>query len=108
MPGDITASNFGKYQDWRVVTNKPTTNDILAGLHVLIAEAIAVIANQGRRPYKSTLPIVISGGGTMNYALVKALKKTFAYLHNEVIIPEQAIFGTLQGLFVLDAQSINT
>lgn len=108
LPGDITASNFGKYQDWRVVTNKPTTNDILAGLHVLIAESIAVIANQASRPYKSNLPIVITGGGTMNNALVKALKKTFAYLHKEVIIPEQAIFGTLQGLFVLDAQSINT
>lgn len=103
LPGDITASNFGKYQDWRVVTNKPTKNDILAGIHVMVAETIAGISNQASRAYKADLPIVLTGGGTLNKALVKELKKTFTYLHKEVIIPEQAVYGTLNGLFELDS-----
>lgn len=100
LPGDITASNFGKYQDWRVITNKPGKNDILAGLHVLVSETIAVLARQSIKPY-GDLPIILTGGGTMNKALVKYLQKTFQYLGKEVIIPENAIFGTLKGLFEL-------
>ncbi len=103
LPGDITASNFGKYQDWRVVTNKPDKNDILAGLHVLVAETISVIATQASRSYRPDIPIVLTGGGTMNAALVKYLKKTFTYLNKEVIIPENAIYGTLNGLYVIDS-----
>ena len=102
LPGDITASNFGKYQDWRVIQNKPNNNDILAGLHVLIAETISVIANQASRAYSPDLPIVITGGGTLNKALVKNLKKTFKYLNKDIIIPNNAIYGTLNGLFEID------
>ena len=102
LPGNITASNFGKYQDWRVVQNEPNNNDILAGLHVLVAETISVIANQASRAYKPDIPIVITGGGTLNAALVKNLKKTFRYLNKEVIIPNNAIYGTLIGLFEID------
>lgn len=100
LPGDITASNFGKYQDWRVISKKPGKNDILAGLHVLVSETIAVVARQSIKPY-GDLPIILTGGGTMNKALVKYLQKTFQYLGKEVIIPENAIFGTLKGLFEL-------
>lgn len=102
LPGDITASNFGKYQDWRVIKNKPDTNDILAGLHVMVAETISGLASQASRAYRDDLPIVITGGGTLNAALVKYLQKTFIYLKKEVIIPENAIYGTLNGLFEVD------
>lgn len=102
LPGDITASNFGKYQDWRVVKNKPNNNDILAGLHVMVAETISGLASQASRAYRQDLPIVITGGGSLNGALVKYLQKTFIYLHKEVIIPENAIYGTLNGLFEVD------
>ena len=102
LPGDITASNFGKYQDWRVIKSKPSTNDILAGLHVMVAETIAGLASQASRAYREDVPIVLTGGGTMNKALVKDLKKTFNYLNKKVIIPRNAIYGTLNGLFKID------
>ncbi len=104
LPGDITASNFGKYQDWRTVkNNKPNSNDILAGIHVMVAETISSIASQASRSYRDDLPIVLTGGGTMNAALVKHLKHSFVYLKKDVIIPEEAIYGTLNGLFEVDA-----
>lgn len=108
LPGDITASNFGKYQDWRHV-RQPTKNDILAGLHVLVAETIAGLSNQATQAYNSSdLPIVLTGGGTLNGALVKYLQKTFQYLQKTVIVPENAIYGTLTGLFALFDQHNNT
>lgn len=105
LPGDITASNFGKYQNWRTIDNEPNKNDILAGLHIMVAESIAVIAQQAIKPYGSDLPIVLTGGGTMNSALIKYLEKTFQYLNKDVIIPKNAIYGTLQGLFVVHSRS---
>lgn len=102
LPHDITASNFGKYQKWRHVNEKPNKNDILAGLHVMVAESIAVIANQASKKYNDHVPIVLTGGGTLNPALVKYLKKTFLFLNKECIIPKNAMYATLYGLFVLN------
>lgn len=106
LPSDITASNFGKYQDWRNVKTKPNNSDLLAGLHVLVAETISVIASQSSKAYTSGLPIVLTGGGTMNRALVKYLLKTFTYLERKVIVPNNAIYATLNGLFILDKLKI--
>lgn len=103
IPGHITASNFGKYQDWRYLdpTSKPTTYDLLAGLHVMIAETICTIGTLASRKYSDLdLPIVITGGGTLNPALIRYLQTTFDYLNQKYVIPELAPYGTLHGIFI--------
>ena len=105
LPASITASNFGKYQNWRHIDEKPSINDLLAGLHVLVAETIAVITFQASKTYTKnhSIPIVITGGGTLNEALTVNLKKTFKFLNDiECIVPQNALYGTLHGLFVLE------
>lgn len=103
LPGDLTASNFGKYQDWRHIKkkSKPSKTDLLAGLHIMVSETIAVVSTLASRRYaEKNLPIVITGGGTLNLGLVKYLKKTFSFLTQKFIIPEHAVYGTLHGVFV--------
>lgn len=103
LPGDVTASNFGKYQDWRHLDNakKPDARDLLAALHKMVGETIAVMANLACKQHgKVHLPVSITGGGTLNHALVKYLRSTFTYLDQEFIIPRNAEFSTLYGLFV--------
>ncbi|MHA2362644.1 MAG: hypothetical protein ACXAC7_01705 [Candidatus Hodarchaeales archaeon] len=106
LPAHITASNFGKYQNWRHVTissneSKPSKDDLLAGLHSMVSETIAVISTLASRQFtKKKLPVVITGGGTLNPGLVKYLKSTFEYLKQKFVFPEKAIFGTLYGCFI--------
>lgn len=101
LPGDITASNFGKYQYW-TKTARPKINDLIAGLHVMVAESLAVIVTQTSKSFSPTIPIVITGGGTLNTVLLSYITKTFTYLEKDFIIPENAIYATLYGLFVLE------
>lgn len=103
LPGNVTASNFGKYQDWRHLdcAKKPDAKDLLAALHKMVAETIAVMANLASKQHgKVHLPVSITGGGTLNHALVKYLKISFEYLDQEFVIPLKAEFSTLYGLFV--------
>ena len=105
IPGNITASNFGKYQNWRHFERgtKPTKPDFLAGIHTLVGETIAMISTLASRQYRENhhnLPIVITGGGALNPALIKVLKFTYEYLKQDYIIPEYAEYATLHGMFV--------
>ena len=103
LPGNITASNFGKYQDWRhnKPETKPSIQDLLAGLHSMVGETIAVVSTLASRQKSSEgLPIVGTGGGTMNEALVRELEFTFNYMKQEYIIPTNAVYGSLTGVFV--------
>jgi pantothenate kinase len=104
LPGNVTASNFGKYQEWRHIDlgKQPEPKDLLAALHKMIGETIAVMANlAGKQCCKPKLPVVVTGGGTLNRALMKYLDITFAYLDQPFIIPSKAVYSTLHGLFVL-------
>lgn len=103
LPGDITASNFGKYQKWRYMNNnqRPEVKDLLAALHKMVGETIGVIANLACKQYRSDhLPVVVTGGGTLNRALLKHLDATFKYLSQPYIVPSKAVYSTLHGLFV--------
>ncbi len=102
IPGEITASNFGKYQKWRhiQVGKKPDQKDLLAALHKMIGESIAVMANLACRQCSLLdLPVVITGGGTLNRALLKYLDISFQYLGQPYIVPSKAVYSTLHGLF---------
>ena len=104
LPGDITASNFGKYQDWRHLSEeeKPNNHDLLAGLHRMVGETIAVIVNAVRGQFsEEELPVVITGGGTLNKALVENLEYSFSFFKQPYVVPEQAVYSTLYGLFVV-------
>lgn len=105
LPSTTTASNFGKYQDWRKLKpeDHPSNDDLLAGLHTMVGQVIATIATalaRGRCRPDATLPIVVTGGGTLNPALVKYLRSTFGFLNQEVVFPPKGEYGTLHGLFV--------
>ena len=103
LPGNVTASNFGKYQQWRHINQgkQPEPKDLLAALHKMIGETIAVMANLACKQCScAELPVVVSGGGTLNRALIKYLDITFAYLGQPYIIPSKAVYSTLHGLFV--------
>lgn len=103
LPGDVTASNFGKYQQWRQINmgKKPEPKDLLAALHKMIGETVAVMANLAcKQCAHPNLPVVITGGGTLNRALLKYLDITFQYLSQPYIIPSKAVYSTLHGLFV--------
>lgn len=105
IPGYITASNFGKYQDWRHADeeNKPSKADFLAGLHSMVGETIAMVSTLASRQYKDSnpeLPIIITGGGTLNSALINNLEFTYKYLNQKYTIPENAVFATLHGVFL--------
>lgn len=105
LPGDITASNFGKYQDWRHIglDRRPDINDLLAGLHKMVAETIAVMAGLACKQYTDKkLTVSVTGGGTLNRALMKYLRISFDYLEQPYIIPQKAVFSTLHGLFVFE------
>ena len=103
LPGDVTASNFGKYQEWRHLNKgkMPEPKDLLAALHKMIGETIGVMANLACKQCKTRgLPVVITGGGTLSRALIKYLDITFQYLKQPYIIPSKAVYSTLHGLFV--------
>lgn len=103
LPGDITASNFGKYQNWRHINHgkKPDPKDLLAALHKMVGETIAVMANLACKQCSVVdLPVIITGGGTLNRALLKYLDITFKYLGQPYIVPSKAVYSTLHGLFV--------
>jgi hypothetical protein len=103
IPGDITASNFGKYQDWRHIDTgrMPDVKDLLAGLYRMVGEVLGVMANLACRTVSDEkIPVVVTGGGTLNRALVKYLRVTFEYLDQPFVVPQKAVFGTLYGLFV--------
>jgi pantothenate kinase len=105
MPGDTTASNFGKYQDWRHIgiQKQPEIPDLLAALYKMVAETIAVIANLAcKQCATNDILVSVTGGGTLNRALMEHLKSTFEYLQQPCIIPRKAVFGTLHGLFVYE------
>ena len=106
IPGYITASNFGKYQNWRHVNaeNKPSKVDFLAGLHSMVGETIAMVSTLASRQYRDInpeLPIIITGGGTLNPALINYLEFTYKYLNQKYIIPQNAVFATLHGVFLV-------
>lgn len=126
LPGDITASNFGKYQRWRMreMKEKPKSADMLAGLHRMVGETLSVIGSLGCRTAVACgaalasgknaasktndvcteaaygLTVVVTGGGTLNKALCDHMRRTFEYLHQPYVIPDKSEFGTLHGLFV--------
>lgn len=109
LPGEITASNFGKYQDWRHLSEeeKPNKHDLLAGLHRMVGETIAVIVNavRGQFSEEKNLPVVITGGGTLNKALLKNLEYGFSFFKQPYIVPALAVYSTLCGLFVANEES---
>jgi len=105
LPGDVTASNFGKYQDWRHIglDRRPDVSDLLAGLHKMVAETIAVMAGLAcKQGPKNGLTVAITGGGTLNQALMKYVRISFDYLKQPYIIPRKAVYSTLHGLFVFE------
>jgi len=102
LPGDITASNFGKYQGFRFkhLKKKPKKSDILAGLHRMVGETLAVIGSLAcSASGKPGLTVVVTGGGTLNKALCHHLRRTFDYVRQSFVIPDKAEYGTLHGLF---------
>lgn len=104
LPPDATASNFGKYQDWRHLPYEaqPNKADLLAALHRMVAETIVVIATTACKQFPDeNLPVVVTGGGTLNSALVKDLEKTFRFFDRPYVVPEHAEYSTLFGLFVV-------
>jgi pantothenate kinase len=103
LPGDATASNFGKYQDWRHLSKeeRPNQADLLAGLHCMIGETLAVIASSAAHRFRDqNLTVVVTGGGTLNTALLKYLEPSFEFLGTPYTIPKNAVYSTLWGLFV--------
>ncbi|TFG65275.1 MAG: hypothetical protein E4H36_00395 [Spirochaetales bacterium] len=109
LPGDVTASNFGKYQSWRIndIKIQPKREDLLAGLHRMVGETLAVIGSlacktcaAGCEDGGSGLTVVVTGGGTLNKALCRHISRTFEYLNQPFVIPDKAEYSTLHGLFV--------
>ena len=47
------------------------------------------------------LPIIITGGGTLNPALINNLEFTYKYLNQKYKIPTNAVFATLHGVFLV-------
>jgi activator of 2-hydroxyglutaryl-CoA dehydratase len=70
----------------------------------MVGETIAMVSTLASRQYKDSnpeLPIVITGGGTLNSALINNLEFTYKYLNNQkYVIPENAVFATLHGVFL--------
>ena len=69
----------------------------------MISQSIALVSSLVCRQYidsENKIPLVITGGGTVNTALMFWFKKSFRLLKQNIIIPNNAVYGTLYGVFI--------
>ena len=102
LPGDATASNFGKIplngtkSPLSGVEGKPSKADLALGICNLIGETIGSIAYFASQKYDLE-KIVLIGKVTRVKSILKIIQNTSKVYDKEILIPKNADFGTAIG-----------